>query len=415
MSRQENILVRTPQDLERKYDFSGLIKTVEKNYELQKLGLNKVENELTNFANATTENLEELQNQVDGNITTWFFNGVPTTENNPANEWIEENDKINHLGDLYYDQDTGYAYRWAYENETYDWSKIVDADVVKALAVANSAQDTADKKRQVFISQPIPPYDVGDLWIKDRELYRCQTTKESTETFEDNDWIIATKYTDDTIANQVGKDLTILSGTVTEIKENVDELSNTMTNTTELVNEQGEKIGTLGIKTSETSQTVDNITNTVQGISTNLNNNYTTTEELQQQLEEQKNTITNEMTTKYQQDMSSFSFDIIKKINEEGISKLKNTMVTIDENGINTAKNDEDVVSLLDNKGVYVSDGKKKEDNTNIIMKVDRDGGYLKTLVIKESIKEQDIIQKEKTNDEKYGICQSWYWTGDEV
>lgn len=415
MSRQENNLVRTPQDLERKYDFSGLIKTVEKNYELQKLGLNKVENELTNFANVTTKNLEELQNQVDGNITTWFFKGVPTTENSPANEWIEENDKINHLGDLYYDQDTGYAYRWAYENSEYKWSKIVDADVVKALAVANAAQDTADKKRQVFISQPIPPYDCGDLWIKDRELYRCQTSKASTETFEDNDWIIATKYTDDTVANQVGENLNILSGTVTEIKENVDELSNTMTNTTELVNEQGEKIGTLEIKTSETSQTVDNFTNTVQGISTNLNNNYTTTEELRQQLEEQKNTITNEMTTKYQQDMSSFSFDIIKKLNEEGISKLKNTMVTIDENGINTAKNDEDVVSLLDNKGVYVSDGKKKEDNTNVIMKVDRDGGYLKTLIIKESIKEQDIIQKEKINDEKYGICQSWYWTGDEV
>ena len=63
MSRQENNLVRTPQDLERKYDFSGLIKKVEKNYELQKLGLNKVENELTNFANATTKNLGELQNQ----------------------------------------------------------------------------------------------------------------------------------------------------------------------------------------------------------------------------------------------------------------------------------------------------------------------------------------------------------------
>ena len=280
MSRQENILVRTPQDLERKYDFSGLIKTVEKNYELQKLGLNKVENELTNFANATTKNLEELQNQVDGNITTWFFNGVPTTENSPANEWIEENDKINHLGDLYYDQDTGYAYRWAYENETYDWSKIVDADVVKALAVANAAQDTADKKRQVFISQPIPPYDCGDLWIKDRELYRCQTSKASTETFEDNDWIIATKYTDDTVANQVGKDLTILSGTVTEIRENVDNLTTTMTNTTELVNDQGQKIGDLQIQQSTVSQTVNDFNISVKNVQKSLETTNVTIETL---------------------------------------------------------------------------------------------------------------------------------------
>ena len=413
MERRDTNLVRTASDLERKYGFSQL-KVLTKNYELQKEGLNKVENELTNFTNATTKHLEELQNQVDGNITTWFFNGVPKVETYPSSEWTTENDKINHLGDLYYDQDTGYAYRWAYENNTYKWSKIVDADVVKALAVANAAQDTADKKRQVFISQPLPPYDVGDLWIKDRELYRCQTTKGSGETFEENDWINPLKYTDDTVANQVGNNLTILSGTVTEIREDVDELNTTMTTTTTLVDEQGEKIGTLEIKSSETSQTVDGLTNTVSGIATNLNNNYTTTEELNQKLEEQKNSITNEMNTKYQQDMSSFSFDIIKKINEDGVTSLKNTMVTIDETGINTAKNDEDVVSLLDNKGVYVSDGKKKEDNSNVIMKVDRDGGYLKTLEVKSTIKENKLIQKEKIEDETFGTCQGWYWIGDE-
>lgn len=413
MDRRDANYTRNASDLERKYDFSKL-GTLEKNYELQKDGLNKVENELNNFASATTKHLEELQNQVDGNITTWFLNGVPTSETAPANEWITEEQKINHLGDLYYDQDTGYAYRWAYINETYEWSKIIDADVVKALAVANAAQDTADKKRQIFIEQPTPPYDVGDLWIKENELYRCQTTKSKEETFENNDWIIATKYTDDTVANQVGNNLTILSGTVTEIRKDVNELNTKMTNTTELVNSQGEKIGTLEIKTSETSQTVDGLTNTVSGISTNLNNNYTPTEELEQKLQEQKNAITNEMTTKYQQDMSSFSFDIIKKINEEGVTSLKNTMVTIDESGINTAKNDEDVVSLLDNKGVYVSDGKKKSDNSNVIMKVDRDGGYLKTLEVKNSIKENGLIQKEKITDETFGECQGWYWIGDD-
>ena len=413
MDRGDANLVRTAADLERKYNFSQL-KVLTKNYELQKESLNKVENELTNFVNATTKNIEELQNQVDGNITTWFSNGVPSLENYPTNEWTTEESKNNHLGDMYYDQDTGYAYRFIKENESFSWKQIVDSDVIKALAIANAAQDTADKKRQVFIEQPSPPYDVGDLWIKDRELYRCQTTKASGESFEDNDWIIATKYTDDTVANQVGKDLTILSGTVTEIKEDVDELNTKMTNTTELVNSQGEKIGTLETKTSETSQTVDGLTSKVSGISNNLSN-YTSTEELEQVLAEQKNVITNEMTTQYEQDMSSFSFDIIKKINEDGVSTLKNTMVAIDDTGINTAKNDEDVVSLLDNKGVYVSDGKKKEDNSNVIMKVDRDGGYLKTLEVKSSIKENGLIQKEKIEDETFGTCQAWYWIGGEV
>ena len=414
MERREVNLVRTATDLERKYDFSKLV-VLEKNYELQKLGLNKIENELTNFVNATTKNIEELQNQVDGNITTWFSTGVPTLENYPANEWNTDESKNNHLGDTYYDQDTGYAYRFIKENNSFSWKKIEDSDVTKALAIANAAKDTADRKRQVFIEQPIPPYDVGDLWIKDRELYRCQTTKASKESFEENDWIDALKYTDDTVANQVGNKLTILSGTVTEIREDVDELSNTMTNTTELVNEQGEKIGTLETKTSQTSQTVDGLTSTVSGISTNLNNNYTSNDELEQKLEEQKNSITNEMTTKYQQDMSSFSFDIIKKINEDGVSTLKNTMVTIDETGINTAKNDEDVVSLLDNKGVYVSDGILKEDESNVLMKTDRDGAYFKTINTVGTIKEQNLIQKEKIEDETFGTCQGWYWIGDDV
>ena len=411
MSKQDMNGVRTAQDLERKYDFSSIGK-LNKNYELQKENLTKVENELNNFAIATTKHLEELQNQVDGNITTWFLNGVPTNENSPADEWITENDKINHLGDLYYDQDTGYAYRWAYENNKYDWSKIVDADVVKALAVANAAQDTADKKRQIFIEQPLPPYDVGDLWIRNEELYRCQTTKDSGEIFEENDWIIAVKYTDDTVANQVGNNLTILSGTVTEIRDDVDELNTTMTNTTELVDEQGNKIGDLEIKQSETTQAVDEISTSVSAISTDLNNNYTSNEELEQILEEQKSTISTEMTTMVKQTKSEVTTEIITKLNEDGVETLKNTLVTINEAGINVSKSDEDVKSLLDNKGVYVSDGELNEDLSNLLMKTDRNGAYFKTIETKGTIKENDCIQKEKIDDEKYGTCQGWYWIG---
>lgn len=262
-------MVRTAQDLERKYDFSKL-QDIDKNYELSKEGLNKIENELNTFVVTTTKNLEDLQDQVDGNITTWFYNGIPTTDNNPAINWTTDKEKINHLGDLYYDQDTGYAYRWAYIDNGYTWSKIIDADVVKALAVANSAKDTADCKRRVFLETPSPPYDCGDLWIKDMELYRCQTTKTETETYEDNDWIIATKYTDDTVANQVGKNLTILSGTVTEIRNDVDSLSNTMTNTTELVNEQGNSIGTLQVQQSQITQTVNDYDISIKNVQKSL-------------------------------------------------------------------------------------------------------------------------------------------------
>lgn len=261
--------LRTPEDLERKYDLKSIF-SLKENYELQKNGLNKVENELNNFVIATGKNLKELQDQVDGNITTWFYSGVPTASNEPASTWITDTEKNNHLGDLYYDKDTGYAYRYSLDNATYSWIKITDNDVTKALAIANSAKDTADSKRRVFVVQPTTPYDVGDLWIKDEELYRCQTTKASSETFEENDWIIATKYTDDTKANQVGENLTILSGTVAEIRDDVDSLSSTMTNTTELVNEQGEKIGDLQVQQSQVTQTVNDFDISIKNVQKSL-------------------------------------------------------------------------------------------------------------------------------------------------
>ena len=273
MTKQDQNGVRTAQDLERKYDLSRIL-SLEKNYELQKEGLNKIESELTSFVAITTQNIEDLQSQVDGNITTWFSSGVPTLSNYPASDWTTTTDKTNHLGDLYYDQDTGYAYRFVQTNGVFTWLKIEDSDVAEALAIANAAKDTADSKRRVFVVQPSPPYDVGDLWLNNQELYRCQTTKADGETYESNDWIIATKYTDDTVANQVGNNLTILSGTVTEIREDVDELSTQMTNTTELVDAQGETIGTLQQQQSTTSQTVTEISSTVSTVSTNVNNNY---------------------------------------------------------------------------------------------------------------------------------------------
>lgn len=261
--------LRTPEDLERKYDLKSIF-SLKENYELQKNGLNKVENELNNFVIATGKNLKELQDQVDGNITTWFYSGVPTASNEPASTWITDTEKNNHLGDLYYDKETGYAYRYSLDNDTYSWIKITDNDVTQALAIANSAKDTADSKRRVFVVQPTTPYDVGDLWIKDEELYRCQTTKASSETFEENDWIIATKYTDDTKANQVGENLTILSGTVAEIRDDVDSLSSTMTNTTELVNEQGEKIGDLQVQQSQVTQTVNDFDISIKNVQKSL-------------------------------------------------------------------------------------------------------------------------------------------------
>lgn len=214
--------VRTAQDLERKYDLKSMV-GLKKAVKLQEEGINKTNSELEQFMSSTLNNIDNLQTQIDGNITTYYYSGVPTLSNIPASEWGQSKYNV-HLGDLYYDKDTGYAYRFYLdsENNEYGWLKITDSDVTEALALANSANDTADSKRRVFVVQPNPPYDNGDLWFNAEEIYICQISKSSSEEYAEGDFIIATKYTDDTVANKIGNELTVLQGTVTTIKESVD-------------------------------------------------------------------------------------------------------------------------------------------------------------------------------------------------
>ena len=159
--------------------------------------------------------IADLQNQVDGAIETWFYDGVPTLENAPAISWKTDKDKEIHLGDLYYDNKTGKAYRFAKDSNTYKWTIITDTDIAKALSDARMAQETANGKMKVFSAQPTTPYQVGDIWVNatypsdgstyKNEVLRCQTNKAAGSQFAIGDWIKASKYTDDTVANAAKK------------------------------------------------------------------------------------------------------------------------------------------------------------------------------------------------------------------
>ena len=155
--------------------------------------------------------IADLQNQVDGAIETWFYEGVPTLKNAPASSWTTDKEKDTHLGDLYYDNKTGKAYRFAKDGSTYKWTVITDTDIAKALSDAAKAQETADGKMKVFSTQPIPPYQLGDIWVNatyptdgsiyKNEILRCQTAKAKGSSFAIADWTKASKYTDDSALN----------------------------------------------------------------------------------------------------------------------------------------------------------------------------------------------------------------------
>ena len=124
--------------------------------------------------------LDDLQAQIDGRIDQWFYSYDPTLTNAPASEWDTEEKRILHLSDLFYNIDTGMVWRFAKDGANYKWVLLQDTEAAKALALANDAMQKADGKRQIFTDQPVPPYHVGDVYIKTTgEVLKCTQNREN--------------------------------------------------------------------------------------------------------------------------------------------------------------------------------------------------------------------------------------------
>lgn len=148
--------------------------------------------------------IKDLQNQADGAIETWFYEGEPTLKNLPAVDWTTNELKKIHVGDLYYDQITGFAYRFTRYNDDvtpYAWNRIKDNDIVKALEAANHAQATADSKMKIFYGEAKPTdYQAGDMWVNatlaskfNNDIARSTTT---SKTFDADHWVLASRYSE---------------------------------------------------------------------------------------------------------------------------------------------------------------------------------------------------------------------------
>lgn len=143
---------------------------------------------LTTFINgnfATTVN--NLTTQIDGKIESWFQTSDPSTA------WTTAALKAAHTGDMWYSSSTKLLKRYTGSG----WTTIKDQKAIDAYTAASKAQDTADGKRRVFVAQPYPPYDIGDLWLTggstDGQLKRCITAR-ATGSYIANDWVIAVYY-----------------------------------------------------------------------------------------------------------------------------------------------------------------------------------------------------------------------------
>lgn len=219
-------------DLDIKSTYDG--KTLDKYIADKSLDKNAVETIIKK-----SETITDLQNQIDGAIETWFYDGVPTLNTEPASGWDTDMMK-NHLGDLYYDNKTGKAYRFAKDGSTYKWIIITDTELTKAIEDSSQALKDAKSKRRIFGSQPVPPYDVNDMWVNatypsdgstyKNEILKCSTAKAEGEEFDIADWKLASKYTDDTKAEEAKKAAEKAQEEIKTTQSNLNTLGTTVSN-----------------------------------------------------------------------------------------------------------------------------------------------------------------------------------------
>lgn len=360
------------------------------------------QNSQSETINNIQSGLDDLVDQIDSNITYYKGNYVPTLENEPASEWTTDELKDNHLGDLFYNTDTGSAYRFVKDGVVYKWEEesndvaeaielaenaIAQATAAQntansaqsiatgaqntaegaqttannALSTANNAQNSANSKRRVFVTEPVPPYDVGDLWTDGDDIFVCKTSKTEGQSFSASDWENATNY--------------------------------------------AEEIDTTNVKLNETVSNLDGTNSTIADLTTTLNNDYLTTEQINAIVEGQNSDI-----EAIEGNISQIITDAeglalrVTTIETDGVSKVSNTLIELGEDGIEISKSTDEFSSKFDNKGVtFMSYG-------NVVATYDKDGANIPNLTSEEAQLGYLAIKKGETNGKKRTKI---YWVGD--
>lgn len=197
------------------------------------------ESNASDLANAVSKfdgDITNLKDQIDGAIQTWFYDGIPNALTEPEVNWTTDKDRQTHLGDLYYDNQTGFCYRYMNQNGVYSWGRIQDTEVTKALADAANAQTTANAKKRIFVTTPKPPYDIGDLWVQgsNGDIMRCQTPKIASQTYAESDWVKASKYTDDTAVKNLSNTVERTYATKSTVNQLSDRIEQTVSSVEEV-------------------------------------------------------------------------------------------------------------------------------------------------------------------------------------
>ena len=140
------------------------------------------------------ETIADLSTQIDGKAETW------RQSTDPAKSWTTDALKKQHKGDLWYNTTEQKSY--IYSGSAWEQMKAEPPSGV---------YDAIDGKAQIFVSQPKPPYSIGDLWFDSTsaDIMTCVTARESGS-YVAGDWQKRNKYTDNSAVDALDKALTQL-------------------------------------------------------------------------------------------------------------------------------------------------------------------------------------------------------------
>lgn len=123
---------------------------------------------------------DDLYQQLDGKIESY------SQSDDPSSAWTQDIQKQQHTGDIWYNTDTKTTKRWSGTV----WEELANGK-------ADAAAELAKAKCKVYISQPVPPYRICDLWVQGDigDIMVSSVTRE-TGSFVASDWRKASNYSE---------------------------------------------------------------------------------------------------------------------------------------------------------------------------------------------------------------------------
>ena len=175
-----------------------------------------LEQEMSEFIEGYESTISDIQGQIDGKAETWY------QENDPSADWNTSELKAMHKGDLWYNEETGETFYW--NGSTWEQQNI-----------PKDLFDRFDGKATIYVSKPTNGYMRNDMWILEKDYTlngedlkkgTIVFTDTTSETFVETHWGKYDRYTDDTKAEEVEKELndfvTSYEEAIADIRKQID-------------------------------------------------------------------------------------------------------------------------------------------------------------------------------------------------